>query len=307
MIEKKLISYIADKANVKNPVLLEKDILLHQILVLLSKNDFFNQSFAFKGGTCLVKCYLGYYRFSEDLDFTYINQAGFIKKSEKQIRKMLSVQIDQIIDIIIDIANLLGLEFKKDKADKKYIELGGSNKFVTFKLGYKSVITNADGFIKIQINFDELLLYKFNNVIANSLIGPINEKELKFLFPKESSYLLENPEVIAYDLREILVEKARAILTRKSIKTRDFIDIYLITQKINKKIELFEDEIIKKTIFMLKYEKYKQNLKEKIETGKWYKSDDESYLLLKPINAFSEYSVKLSAYLSEIAGKKISN
>ncbi len=33
----------------------------------LSNDDFFSRNFLFKGGTCLIKNYLGYFRFSEDL------------------------------------------------------------------------------------------------------------------------------------------------------------------------------------------------------------------------------------------------
>ena len=45
-----------------------------------------------------------------------------------------------------------GMDFKADKSNHKYIELGGSNKFVTFKLWYKSHATGDEKFIKIQFN-----------------------------------------------------------------------------------------------------------------------------------------------------------
>jgi predicted nucleotidyltransferase component of viral defense system len=51
--------------------MIEKDIILHEILTYLSKDKFFAGSYFFKGGTCLIKHYLGYYRFSEDIDFTW--------------------------------------------------------------------------------------------------------------------------------------------------------------------------------------------------------------------------------------------
>lgn len=35
-------------------------------------------------------------------------------------------------------------------------------------------------------------------------------------------------EVLAYDLREILCEKVRAILTRRVQKLRDFYDLYML-------------------------------------------------------------------------------
>ena len=59
---------------IRRPDLVEKDIILHELLISLSKDDFFSGNFLFKGGTCLIKNYLGYFRFSEDLDFTWRRQ-----------------------------------------------------------------------------------------------------------------------------------------------------------------------------------------------------------------------------------------
>lgn len=66
--------------------LVEKDFILHQILSDLSKDGFFAPNFLLKGGTCLIKCYFGYLRFSEDMDFTWKDQTAFSKKSGKKIR-----------------------------------------------------------------------------------------------------------------------------------------------------------------------------------------------------------------------------
>ena len=77
MISKDLVNYIAGKAKVTNAVLIEKDFIIQSLLLKLSKNKYFTDNYVFKGGTCLIKCYLGYYRFSEDLDFTYKNQKIF--------------------------------------------------------------------------------------------------------------------------------------------------------------------------------------------------------------------------------------
>ena len=63
--------------------LIEKDFILHNILLSLSQDDFFYNNFLFKGGTCLIKSYLGYYRFSEDIDFTWRDQSVFENMSQK--------------------------------------------------------------------------------------------------------------------------------------------------------------------------------------------------------------------------------
>lgn len=67
------------------PDLIEKDVLLHSILLDLSKTKFANE-FAFKGGSCLMKYYMDYFRFSVDLDFTFLDQNSFKGLSQKKIR-----------------------------------------------------------------------------------------------------------------------------------------------------------------------------------------------------------------------------
>src|SRR3989344_6707053 len=100
MINKEFIGYISTKTKIKQKELIEKDLILQYLLKELQSNKYFSKNFVFKGGTCLIKCYLGYYRFSEDLDFSWINQEVLKNKSEKQKRKYLSNEIDKILDIL---------------------------------------------------------------------------------------------------------------------------------------------------------------------------------------------------------------
>ena len=86
---KEFIQEVSNLKNIKRIDLIEKDILLQKILLDLSKDDFFSKNLAFKGGTCLIKCYLGYYRFSEDIDFTWIDQSIFKNMSQKEVRKII--------------------------------------------------------------------------------------------------------------------------------------------------------------------------------------------------------------------------
>ena len=66
----KLFEYLAEKHKF-SVKLLEKDYHLTRILHKISECRIKN--LVFKGGTCLNKCYLGFYRLSEDLDFV-LNQ-----------------------------------------------------------------------------------------------------------------------------------------------------------------------------------------------------------------------------------------
>lgn len=297
MLDRQFIDFLADKLNTGRKEMIEKDIVLQNILYELAQNKDFKENFAFKGGTCLIKCYLGYYRFSEDLDFTFIKQEEFSGKSEKQVRKALSEKISALIAPLEGIARKLGLEFKGEKGNKKYLELGGSNRFVTFKLWYISPVFGVPTFVKIQINFIEKLNYAIKELPQKFILSE-GGKELEFLFP-EQAHLFQAPLLKVYDLREILTEKVRAILTRKGRKARDFIDVFLIVEKIKIEPADLEAEIIDKTRFMFKYEKYRRNIKEKTEEAVIL-NEEEKILLIPLSKEFPRFLRKFNLFLQEL-------
>jgi predicted nucleotidyltransferase component of viral defense system len=55
----------------------EKDYVLGWLLWGIGTDPVLSQSWVFKGGTCLKKCYIETYRFSEDLDFTVLPGGPF--------------------------------------------------------------------------------------------------------------------------------------------------------------------------------------------------------------------------------------
>src|SRR3989344_920109 len=97
--------------------LLEKDYHLTRILHKISEQKIKN--FVFKGGTCLNKCYLGFYRLSEDLDFIYNEDVK--GKTKLQIKRILDGLRRELFEILNE------LEFKTNK------ELGKGWKMLTSK------------------------------------------------------------------------------------------------------------------------------------------------------------------------------
>jgi len=294
--------------------LVEKDILLFKILFHLSQNEFFYKNFLLKGGTCLIKNYLEYYRFSEDIDFTWKNQNIFKNKSRRQLRRKISELIDEIGKIIEEICIKYNLDFINNKGNEKYFQFGGGNKMVTFKLYYISEILNNEVFVKIQINFIECLKFKSKRGIIQNPIP--KSEELKFLYPKEYEQYSKKITIPIYNIKEILCEKVRAILTRIGTKARDFVDIYMILKKNKFNIKDLRDQIIEKTIFVLnRYDKFKKNLNEKKEliiSGDLFTWGEERKLLLIKIdnkdfyNFVNQFNIFLKNITEEIY-KKIPN
>ncbi len=297
---KKLIDYLSSKLGISNRALLEKEIILHKLLRELSNNPLFRENFVFKGGTCLIKCYFDYYRFSEDLDFSWKNQQAFSLKSQKEIRRALSAEITAIIQLLGRVAQKLHLNFKPDKSNTKYIELGGSNKFSTFKLWYRSEMSGTEQFVKIQINFLELFLHPFNAMPAKSLVQKLNHKEFAFLFPEEAETFLSILMVDCYSLSEILVEKFRAILTRRDVKARDFVDVFVITGGKKVRFQNLRTEIIRKTAFMLRYDKYVQNLRD-FNVKRMVLGEEQKLLLHTLDGRFEPFLQEMQDFISSIA------
>jgi len=300
---KEFIAELSNKYNVKRNDLLEKDIIIQKILLDFSKDKFFSKNFAFKGGTCLIKCYLMYHRFSEDIDFTWIDQSRFKDKSQKEIRKIISDLKDKIGELLVKIAKKRGFDFKIEKDNKDFLEFGGGNKFVTFKIWYNSEILNERSFIKIQINFVEHIVFDVSKKDVNCILSGEESKELELLYGHDYREYVKNISLYAYDVKEILCEKVRAILTRRGIKARDFVDVFFITDKYGISVEDFKDEIIDKINYMLEtYNKYKSNFEDKkklIHNSDFFKWGYEKELLLVEIDK-NKFGIFIKDFLKSL-------
>ncbi|MCS4540855.1 MAG: nucleotidyl transferase AbiEii/AbiGii toxin family protein [Euryarchaeota archaeon] len=303
-MRKDFVNEVSRIQRIKRADLIEKDLILHLMLLDLSKDKFFSKNFIFKGGTCLIKYYLGYFRFSEDIDFTWKNQKVFEGKSQKEIRVYLSKIIDELGDIFERLAVKRGLDFKCEKHNKSYVELGGGNKTCTFKIWYQSDILGHRSFVKVQINFVEKLYFVPKRAELKSLLSK-EQEELSILFPEYKEYM-QRIRFDVYYIREILSEKIRSILTREGVKARDFLDVYLICRKFNIKLEDIHESIVSKTRFMLNlYEKYRRNLAEKkdiVTSGKVFKLGEERGLLLQDIEEkeFYKFLEDFSVFLKKV-------
>lgn len=304
MIKKDIIDFIVEKKGINNLELLEKDLLLTQLLHYLTKEKEFFDNYAFKGGTCLIKCYLGYYRFSEDLDFTYAKQEEFNGKSQTRTRTIISAKIDKVAEMLERVSKIIGLRFKAEKENKEYFQYGGGNAFITFKLWYNSEVAGRETFIKLQINHIEKLEYTIRDIKAKSIISEDIKEEFLIRFLEEGKLLANPINIKVYDLKEILVEKIRAILTRRGVKARDFIDVYEIIKLEKIKIESLSEKIIDKTQAMLKFEKYSLNLGGKQEAGFNFEIGEEEKMLLIHLDKdFNKFLIEFKAFLQELASK----
>jgi predicted nucleotidyltransferase component of viral defense system len=133
------------------------------------------------------------------------------------------------------------------------------------------------------------------------------KEELGILFPEFKEYT-QKILFDVYDVREILCEKIRAILTRKGMKARDFIDVYLICTQFRIRLDDIYSCSVEKTRFMLHlYERYRKNIEEKktIVTSTPFTWGEEKALLLKDIDEkeFYKFLEQLKTFLKKTANK----
>lgn len=270
--------------------IIEKDYHLHRILYQLSQNDYLKDRLVFKGGTCLVKSYLGYYRFSEDIDFTWKDKHIWKDKTASQTRKNCSKLTDIIVDQLKEITEKLGFVFNGDKTDSSQVEISSGGRMIRFFIGYHSYTLKIPATIKIEINFVDETLFPFKNNKLQSLITNVSNKELEFLYKTEWNEYKKVVTINCYDPREIFTEKVQAAMTRVSYKFRDAIDIYKLEQKYGYTISNYEEEIRKKTMFAINlYRRYYDNVKTlQMPDIKTIPERELNLLLFKPTRNFYE-------------------
>ncbi|MFC1652188.1 nucleotidyl transferase AbiEii/AbiGii toxin family protein [Planctomycetota bacterium] len=180
--------------------LIEKDYFCSVLLAYLANYD---KQCVFKGGTCLTKVHLGFYRLSEDLDYVMpmptdaprsqrSKQAGALKQA--------MAAVEQDLDC-----------FSTHKP------LQGANNSTQYNgvLQYRSLLDGKDETIKIEMSLREPLLEPAVIGQAHSILRDpiVNEP----VVPTISINCISKAEAMA--------EKCRAALTRRDIAIRDFFDI----------------------------------------------------------------------------------
>jgi predicted nucleotidyltransferase component of viral defense system len=169
------VSFVSKKSGIKSLELIDKDIGLHKILKEISSSNI-GQNYLFKGGSCLVKCYFGYYRFSVDLDFTWKDQEVWKGLGKKKLRKELLNKISEFGFILEKACKQVNLDFKPILEDKRFLEFGGGGKMVTFKLWKGSEL------VKIQVNYVEKILFEPKKMNVKTLLDKIDLSEDEKVF-----------------------------------------------------------------------------------------------------------------------------
>ncbi len=244
---------------------MEKDIYLHSLLTKISESVFLRDRLLFKGGTCLIKAYLPYYRFSEDIDFGWQDPSIWSGKSNRQIEESCMGEIKAVLRELEPIARSLDLGLNTRIEQKEGVYISNSGTKATFHFSYSIGLPGIAGRIKMEINMHDLLIYPFvKDVALKSFLEPyISKGRTASFLDGQESYLSSIP-MTCYSPEEIIVEKGRAILTRVDYKLRDSIDIVMLSRGYGLDLYDFEEAIKRKTRFTVeRFGRYRDSLMSK--------------------------------------------
>jgi predicted nucleotidyltransferase component of viral defense system len=193
------------------PHVVEKDYVLGWLLAGIASTSM-RGDWIFKGGTCIKKCYLETYRFSEDLDFSLLPKAPYSAE----------VLTAGLRELAMTVTDLCGLTFPIELIEVRQRQ--NKQGQITFegKLGYRGPL-DYPGQPKVRFDFT-----RHEPVIE----APV-ARDILHPYPDE---LPENSAVQAYSFHELLAEKTRALAERS--RPRDLYDVVHLIENANETIDL---------------------------------------------------------------------
>jgi predicted nucleotidyltransferase component of viral defense system len=180
----------------------EKDYVLGWMLAGLAQHPEIAATWVFKGGTCLKKCIMETYRFSEDLDFTLLATAVYDADGIG----------DQLKEVAASVTELCGIQFPLGEIRvRPRLDRSGARTFEAI-LGYVGPLV-MPGPPKIR----------FDLTGNEPVLRPSEEREVFHPYPDALPLGLR---VRSYAQSELVVEKTRALVERT--RPRDLYDVVLL-------------------------------------------------------------------------------
>lgn len=220
---------------------IEKDYILSWILWGVANHEQLSKILVFKGGTVLKKVYFEDYRFSEDLDFTLLDNEitneqifDWFKETFEEIKEEANIPLE-----IID--------------DNEH-EDGGIN----FYIGYVGPLGGFGNNKRVKVDISRSETLEFEPIQKEAIIDYSD---------------LEEHRLLCYKLEELLVEKLRCTMQR--MQPRDYYDIWYLVEVEGMDVEYYTNEFRNKGESKeIKPENFHSKLEQKLPQYKarWKKS-----------------------------------
>lgn len=199
MIDKQEILEFASEVGLDANVV-EKDYVLGWVLAGISQHPQTAETWLFKGGTCLKKCYFETYRFSEDLDFTLRDGAHI---DEAFLRSTLG----EIAQWVYDQS---GIELPEDARAIEIYKNPRGKPSAQGRLGYRGPMQRKGTVPRIRLDLTD----------DERVVRDGEQKRVHHPYSDEPE---DGVHVFAYCFEEVYAEKLRALAERE--RPRDLYDV----------------------------------------------------------------------------------
>lgn len=268
MIKPGEIQKKARKAGVRDQQI-EKDYILSWIILGISQHQQLASAIVFKGGTVLKKVYFEDYRFSEDLDFTLLNDAR-----QEITNEQIFGWFNEVFEYIKEEGNI-----PLSITDNNQHEDGGIN----FYISYSGPLGGLAGNKKVKVDISRSEKLEYTPVMKDVVLNYSD---------------LETHQLLCYPLEEILVEKMRSVMQR--MQARDFYDIWFLLEQQGMDaafhMATFEQKCASKN---LKATDFHKKLSERLPQykGRWQNSMNEQ---IKDLPSFEKVEREVLRHLKRL-------
>lgn len=210
MITKQQILERAREWNLR-PEIVEKDYVLGWLLAAIGRHPELSDSWVFKGGTCLKKCYFETYRFSEGLDFSLRPQAAYTQADLVRLLREVVATAHEASGIEIPEADV-HVDVRRNKQGQETFQA---------RISYRGPLSTP-GAPRLLLD-----ITRHEPVIDSPVRRPVAHA-----YPDE----LDEATVGAYSLEELFAEKTRALYERT--RPRDLYDVMQLVENYASSIDL---------------------------------------------------------------------
>ena len=199
----------------------EKDYVIGWLLWGIASDPTLSRSWAFKGGTCLKKCYIETFRFSEDLDFSVLRGGAFTPEEV----------IPRLRDVLRRVHDASGIDFSREEPRYEVRRSGESAEGRIYYIGPRRAPTVA--MIKLDVTATE------------EIVRPTVLRDIGHSYPDG---LPVPAKVRCYAFEEVFAEKLRALGERG--RPRDLYDVILLFRRpdLRGHADLIQDTLVEKCI-----------------------------------------------------------
>lgn len=181
--------------------IIERDYVLAWFLHELAAHPLLSEALAFKGGTALRRVHFGEYRFSEDLDFSLIQDIS------------LEVLFSGFKEVFNSLEINSGIKFELDESDVTRHQRND-----TFYFYYQGPLP-AKNKVKVDVTRGETIVF------------PLERKPILRTYDEYHDLPKDGSLLQVYAFHEIVVEKTLAVTDGARREPRDLYDLWFILQE----------------------------------------------------------------------------